>query len=219
LRREIATPLFVDGSGAVCAQMDCDAPPDCEIFLDYGGRRPNDDLLMHYGFVSADNPHDTVDISIPPCVHDAAARSDIQGDLVTQALDDMIQPGMPAAFKAAPTGVDLRIKRLLRIVCMDASAVPEILDAHMADGGHHGNFCDSNQDDELERRILDILSDACTAALKLATPDAPECSVSSDGEDRVSSLRAEAASLFRSEKRRVLRSLQCRLGSMRGEVG
>jgi len=172
--------------------------PDEEVLLDYGGRRSNDDLLLHYGFVSPDNPYDTVSLPLPQC---ALA---LEGESALRELLSFAGPEL--AFTVARTGVDLRVKRCLRVALMGLERGKEALDKHLAAGSSllqalAFSFMAEPQDSAIELLVIQELRHACSVGLQAWGYKAQQIAE-----------RGEAAgslmSLFYKEKQGVLQELQ-----------
>jgi len=188
-------------TGAVLVSMQHDVEVGEEVCVDYGARRSNANILLVYGFVGRPNPLETLELEVPSHVR-LADRLALVAPFGEQG----------ATFKVARGGVDLRVKRALRI----ASSSPEFVEAglrqHLANGQHEDSFLlETTNDQELERRVLEALLATCEAAL--ARHSLPGSLAGSPGQGGVSATRRVLAQEFIAERAELLQHLVTKLAA------
>eukprot|EP00658_Telonema_sp_P-2_P062695 TRINITY_DN51384_c0_g1_i1.p1 TRINITY_DN51384_c0_g1~~TRINITY_DN51384_c0_g1_i1.p1 ORF type:complete len:192 (+),score=34.75 TRINITY_DN51384_c0_g1_i1:277-852(+) len=166
-----------------------------EVFVDYGSRRGNANLLMVYGFVARPNPMETVDLPVPDCVRGASEHH--------RLLRGFMENSNRNTFKAARVGVDLGMKRAIRIACSDADLVSARLEEHVGRGLSEETFWhESTEDDVLESRVLQELLAVCEEFL------------ASQGHSQVSQCQEGAVGDSGGERERLAASFRLERGEL-----
>lgn len=153
-------------TGALLVTMRGEAEAGTEILVDYGGRRTNANLLLLYGFVARPNPLEVIELAVPAHVR-------LVQDRHSALVDPFVQDG--AVFKAVRAGVDIRVKRALRIASSSPDFIEAGLQQHIVNGEAEENFLLQATDDaELERRVIEALIEGCEASFaKHGAPGSP----------------------------------------------
>ena len=197
--RNTAALSLDEDTGDVLVRTTCTIKAGDEITVDYGGNRSNANLLLVYGFVTRSNPMDTIELPVPTCVK-ALEMSHYRrfiGPFETERF-----------FKAARSGVDVRMKRAIRCAVANPMWFDDKLASHEADNLPEESFLASpTENSELENKVLDVLIEVCETALIQYSP-AETSDMERVGDDPT---RSAIANDFVAERRDVLDKLLAKL--------